>query len=168
MGSGDLSMATSSQQQPHIPKRGARACTSCRKGKNRCEGEVRLVFLVYFHSQRPVITVPGPALYQQAPCRRCQASGTPCIFEKPEKKNVQGLSTASVEYALSLLYHHLYAHLFVVGVYPGLRASTWYLLPTFLESPKLLSSLYSGHAKSDDWHAIFSRQNSISSSNSKR
>jgi len=68
--SGDLSMAASSQQ-PHIPKRGARACTSCRKGKNRCEGE--------------------------APCRRCQASGTPCIFEKPEKKNAQGLSTASIE-----------------------------------------------------------------------
>ncbi|KZV96233.1 hypothetical protein EXIGLDRAFT_733595 [Exidia glandulosa HHB12029] len=44
----------------HIPKRGARACTACRKGKNRCEGE--------------------------APCRRCQLSGTPCIFERPEKK----------------------------------------------------------------------------------
>lgn len=28
----------------HIPKRGARACTNCRKGKNRCEGEVRLSF----------------------------------------------------------------------------------------------------------------------------
>ncbi len=29
-----------------IPKRGARACTNCRKGKNRCEGEVsrRVVF----------------------------------------------------------------------------------------------------------------------------
>ena len=24
----------------HIPKRGARACTACRKGKNRCEGDV--------------------------------------------------------------------------------------------------------------------------------
>ena len=24
----------------HLPKRGARACTNCRKGKNRCEGEV--------------------------------------------------------------------------------------------------------------------------------
>ncbi|TFK44692.1 hypothetical protein BDQ12DRAFT_30687 [Crucibulum laeve] len=55
----------------HIPKRGARACTACRKGKNRCEGE--------------------------APCRRCQASGTPCIFEKPEKKNVQGVAGPSVE-----------------------------------------------------------------------
>ncbi|KAI9067532.1 hypothetical protein FKP32DRAFT_1683846 [Trametes sanguinea] len=55
----------------HIPKRGARACTNCRKGKNRCEGE--------------------------APCRRCQLSGAQCIFEKPEKKNVQALSSASVE-----------------------------------------------------------------------
>ncbi|KAG8811863.1 hypothetical protein FRC19_003520, partial [Serendipita sp. 401] len=50
-------------QQASIPKRGARACTACRKGKNRCEGE--------------------------APCRRCQLSGTQCIFEKPEKKNTQ-------------------------------------------------------------------------------
>lgn len=25
---------------PNVPKRGARACTACRKGKNRCEGEV--------------------------------------------------------------------------------------------------------------------------------
>ncbi|KAF4621202.1 hypothetical protein D9613_000678 [Agrocybe pediades] len=68
------STADSPNQQPnntHIPKRGARACTSCRKGKNRCEGE--------------------------APCRRCQASGTPCIFEKPEKKNVQGLAGAGIE-----------------------------------------------------------------------
>ncbi|KAF8658282.1 hypothetical protein AX16_002056 [Volvariella volvacea WC 439] len=63
----------SQAQQPavHIPKRGARACTACRKGKNRCEGE--------------------------APCRRCQLSGTQCIFEKPEKKNAQAMSNASVE-----------------------------------------------------------------------
>ena len=33
---------TQVQPQPvHVPKRGARACTACRKGKNRCEGEVR-------------------------------------------------------------------------------------------------------------------------------
>ena len=30
----------SPSQTVHIPKRGARACTACRKGKNRCEGEV--------------------------------------------------------------------------------------------------------------------------------
>lgn len=36
------STTQSGQQNPpvHIPKRGARACTACRKGKNRCEGEV--------------------------------------------------------------------------------------------------------------------------------
>lgn len=30
-------------QPTGIPKRGARACTACRKGKNRCEGEVRVL-----------------------------------------------------------------------------------------------------------------------------
>ncbi|RDB16943.1 Transcriptional activator of proteases prtT [Hypsizygus marmoreus] len=59
------------QPAPHIPKRGARACTACRKGKNRCEGE--------------------------APCRRCAHNGIPCVYEKPEKKTTQGLSGASVE-----------------------------------------------------------------------
>ncbi|KAF8739964.1 Fungal specific transcription factor domain, partial [Rhizoctonia solani] len=55
-----------------IPKRGARACTACRKGKNRCEGE--------------------------SPCRRCQMSGTPCVFEKPEKKNqVNGNANGAAE-----------------------------------------------------------------------
>ncbi|KAJ7680323.1 hypothetical protein DFH06DRAFT_1162653 [Mycena polygramma] len=59
-------------QNAHIPKRGARACTACRKGKNRCEGE--------------------------APCRRCQLSGTLCVFEKPEKKpNVPVMSGPGVE-----------------------------------------------------------------------
>lgn len=32
--------STHPQPSAHIPKRGARACTACRKGKNRCEGEV--------------------------------------------------------------------------------------------------------------------------------
>lgn len=31
----------------HIPKRGARACTACRKGKNRCEGEVSCEFKTF-------------------------------------------------------------------------------------------------------------------------
>ncbi|KAI0000426.1 hypothetical protein BJV77DRAFT_1058039 [Russula vinacea] len=67
----DDSSTAPSANPGHIPKRGARACTACRKGKNRCEGE--------------------------APCRRCQLSGQPCVFEKPEKKNGQLLSSASVE-----------------------------------------------------------------------
>lgn len=36
-------IAQVSPQPAHIPKRGARACTACRKGKNRCEGEVLTV-----------------------------------------------------------------------------------------------------------------------------
>lgn len=59
-----------SSQQPqgaaHIPKRGARACTACRKGKNRCEGEVRL-FKTRLRSS-PLCSLarlsrPGPALH---------------------------------------------------------------------------------------------------------
>ena len=34
----------------HIPKRGQRACTACRKGKNRCEGEVSLVLICLFRT----------------------------------------------------------------------------------------------------------------------
>ena len=36
--------ASTPGQGVHIPKRGARACTACRKGKNRCEGEVSARF----------------------------------------------------------------------------------------------------------------------------
>ncbi|KAK7057190.1 transcriptional activator of proteases prtT [Favolaschia claudopus] len=69
---GDIHDSASSPQNTHIPKRGARACTACRKGKNRCEGE--------------------------APCRRCQLSGVLCVFEKPEKKpNVTTIAGPGVE-----------------------------------------------------------------------
>lgn len=41
------------QSPAHIPKRGARACTACRKGKNRCEGEVSVrAALSSYHSDR--------------------------------------------------------------------------------------------------------------------
>ena len=86
-----------SQSPVHMPKRGARACTACRKGKNRCEGEVcSFPHPTYRAIDWPVLP-PGPASLCQPPCRRCQLSGTPCIFEKPEKKNVQVMSNASVE-----------------------------------------------------------------------
>ncbi|KAG7098513.1 hypothetical protein E1B28_000457 [Marasmius oreades] len=67
----DTTAGPQSPQPAHIPKRGARACTACRKGKNRCEGE--------------------------APCRRCQLSGTPCVFEKPEKRPAQALAGPGIE-----------------------------------------------------------------------
>lgn len=41
---------------------------------------------------------PGPPpSTPQAPCRRCQLSGTQCVFEKPEKKNVQPMANTSIE-----------------------------------------------------------------------
>lgn len=40
--------------QQAIPKRGARACTACRKGKNRCEGDVSLsTWLCFGGPDRP-------------------------------------------------------------------------------------------------------------------
>lgn len=90
------------QPPAHIPKRGARACTACRKGKNRCEGEVSSLDgpLRYRAAINSLARPPAPARhgFGQAPCRRCQLSGTPCVFEKPEKKIVQPVSGASVEY----------------------------------------------------------------------
>lgn len=55
------------QHSAHVPKRGARACTNCRRGKNRCEGEVwishhngcpRSVLLTMARLPRPR---PGPS-----------------------------------------------------------------------------------------------------------
>jgi len=82
------------QQPPppgHIPKRGARACTACRKGKNRCEGE------------------------GEAPCRRCQVNGTPCVFEKPEKKPPQAVANASLERVARLENQYLFMQSQMIG-----------------------------------------------------
>ena len=46
----DESSTASGATPGHIPKRGARACTACRKGKNRCEGEV----------SKPISPAPSP------------------------------------------------------------------------------------------------------------
>ncbi|KIY69570.1 hypothetical protein CYLTODRAFT_478725 [Cylindrobasidium torrendii FP15055 ss-10] len=79
-----------SSSQSHIPKRGARACTSCRKGKNRCSGV--------------------------APCQRCQLSGTACVFEKPEKKNAQNGTGASVERVSRLEGQYLVMQSHMIGM----------------------------------------------------
>jgi hypothetical protein len=57
----DESSIASGATPGHIPKRGARACTACRKGKNRCEGEVSNT---YQSAPSPVpLTAPaGPSL----------------------------------------------------------------------------------------------------------
>jgi hypothetical protein len=106
--------------QPSIPKRGSRACTACRKGKNRCEGDVRphFFFPVVPNATKYLQSAALSTLYDreitlqayllngksthnrlQAPCKRCQLSGAQCVFEKPEKKNIQ-VATGSIEYVL--------------------------------------------------------------------
>jgi hypothetical protein len=55
----DDSPSASSANPGHIPKRGARACTACRKGKNRCEGEVSYDY--------PPRAVPRPAHRMSGP-----------------------------------------------------------------------------------------------------
>ncbi|KAF9038300.1 hypothetical protein BDZ89DRAFT_1090554 [Hymenopellis radicata] len=94
MGRSDPDGHGGNHPQAHIPKRGARACTACRKGKNRCEGE--------------------------APCRRCQLSGTPCIFEKPEKKNPQAVAGASVERVSRLEGQYLVMQSHMIGMQSSL------------------------------------------------
>ena len=75
-----MSMAESpsggSQSQQHIPKRGARACTNCRKGKNRCEGEVSSLSLAVVRPARsPMARLPrpGPAHYHHRSLASLQA-----------------------------------------------------------------------------------------------
>lgn len=63
---GSASNGHSSMQQA-IPKRGQRACTACRKGKNRCEGEVSVCITSLIHCYTPFLVPPspsGPALSQ--------------------------------------------------------------------------------------------------------
>lgn len=65
----------------HIPKRGARACTACRKGKNRCEGEVRPDHLLH--------------------CRILTARSWPALSARPGR--IGTLSTLPIEwYSLCL------------------------------------------------------------------
>ncbi|KAI0267591.1 hypothetical protein BGY98DRAFT_1023141, partial [Russula aff. rugulosa BPL654] len=82
------SPSVSSADPGHIPKRGARACTACRKGKNSCEGEVmtRLYRL-------------GPKIYKTGSLSSLSVNRAASLAysRKPQKKNGQLLSTASVE-----------------------------------------------------------------------
>ena len=60
----DDSSTTPGGTSGHIPKRGARACTACRKGKNRCEGEVSHLFV---RPRRPPSRSPLARLYRPGP-----------------------------------------------------------------------------------------------------
>ncbi|THH21337.1 hypothetical protein EW146_g187 [Bondarzewia mesenterica] len=79
----------------HIPKRGARACTACRKGKNRCEGEVSPVPLCALW---PVYTVPARLTFSTrlhvADVSLAELSAS---LRNRRKKNVQAMSNASIE-----------------------------------------------------------------------
>jgi hypothetical protein len=59
-------------QQSSIPKRGARACTACRKGKNRCEGEVSRFVNLSVEGQGGPLASSGP----WSNCPRCHAGST--------------------------------------------------------------------------------------------
>ncbi|EIN12012.1 hypothetical protein PUNSTDRAFT_83912 [Punctularia strigosozonata HHB-11173 SS5] len=121
------------QQQPqsqgptaHIPKRGARACTNCRKGKNRCEGE--------------------------APCRRCQLSGLPCVFEKPEKKNGNPMAGPSVERLSRLEGQYLVMQSQMIGMQSSLdRILTVLQNQTQANSPMAPPQMYQSPGR--DYHS---------------
>jgi hypothetical protein len=103
---GDLSMAASSQQQSHIPKRGARACTSCRKGKNRCEGEVRSVLLVL-----PLLTEARQYRSRPGSLPTASLSSLPgqryaLHIRKAREKESTGSVHSKCRVCLSLPYHH--------------------------------------------------------------
>ena len=58
-----LDVAQGPPQPMHIPKRGARACTACRKGKNRCEGEVKASASMLLGCEPLTVPPrPGPSL----------------------------------------------------------------------------------------------------------
>ena len=169
MGSGDLSMATSSQQQPHIPKRGARACTSCRKGKNRCEGEVRPVFLaVTFTHRGPSIPFPARLFINRLLVVDAKPA-VPLAFSKSQSEKMYKGPQQVSSMPFLVFYHRLYDSSFYHRRISRLEGQYLVHPATFLVLPlDLYHLVISGHAKSDDWHAIFSRQNLISSPNSKR
>lgn len=59
---------TATVQQSSIPKRGARACTACRKGKNRCEGEVGSYPFFCWEGADGPLAASGPG--SKEPCIR--------------------------------------------------------------------------------------------------
>ena len=114
----DSPLASSATPAGHIPKRGARACITCRKGKNRCKGEVSLIIRAVRsrYEARLLSLSTAPARKNTTtPCRRS------CVFEKPDKKTGELLSTASVECAHSpLLFLSYFSHPFFLSQTPSI------------------------------------------------
>ncbi len=103
----DSPMQQQSSQSPHIPKRGARACTNCRRGKNRCEGEVKYPSLSF---NRPAsltmarITAPARRFVS---CRRLAVDARPAVplvYSKNPKRKV------SKHYPMQVLSEHQFLH----------------------------------------------------------
>ncbi|KAF8590908.1 hypothetical protein K439DRAFT_1116990 [Ramaria rubella] len=137
------SLQLKGSQTAHIPKRGARACTACRKGKNRCEGEVCVLASAQIHALTEVRR-PG----RKAPCRRCQLSGTLCVFEKPEKKNVPVMSSGSIERISRLEGQYLVMQSQMIGMQSSLdrilnaiQANTAAQQTTFAPQPHFSSGI---------------------------
>ena len=115
------------------------------------------------HRMSAVSTAPARKSITQAPCRRCQLSGQPCVFEKPEKKNGQQLSTTSVECARGSFSSSafLISLFFLLSHRRLSRLESQYVvrsIPLFLPSPLL--SLLQGHAKPNDWSSNVARPHS--------
>ena len=108
IGQGDLSMAASSQQQSHIPKRGARACTSCRKGKNRCEGEVRTVFLMLLSLTEARQYRSRPGSLSTASLSSLPGQRYSLHFRKAREKKCTGIVHSKCRVCLSFACHHHY------------------------------------------------------------
>jgi hypothetical protein len=65
-----MTQSVSNGPQPNqqaIPKRGQRACTACRKGKNRCEGDVSKPETGFRHTDGPASPRPARRLFIRLP-----------------------------------------------------------------------------------------------------
>ncbi|KAI0051905.1 hypothetical protein FA95DRAFT_148546 [Auriscalpium vulgare] len=77
----------------HIPKRGARACTACRKGKNRCEGEVCGPLFCRFAGPPRSLRLarpyrPGPAHHPHRPPAAVASSPAPHVSLKSQRRKM--------------------------------------------------------------------------------
>ncbi|KAL1748643.1 hypothetical protein HDZ31DRAFT_79510 [Schizophyllum fasciatum] len=76
-------LSPSQPGQSHIPKRGARACTACRKGKNRCEGEAGNFPLSLPHSP-----LTGPSAHRRRPADAASSAARPVRLARLENQYV--------------------------------------------------------------------------------
>lgn len=85
-GFGEGSSTAGRQPTGNLTKRGTRACVNCRKGKNRR--------VLAGHRVRSPLIQRGSRCegWEDPPCRRCRASGTVCVFEKPEKSSLDDVA----------------------------------------------------------------------------